>query len=513
MSHWIDNKHSEYQEWHDRWIYSQDHYEAEVIDKANVYLQQRKQGESKDAFDERVSISDYLPLLGHVIDSLAGMLFAVEAKAERQWTEQEGDSLGSQEEEGTVAHALSRDSDGKGTDWVTKWKRFAIDVIVNQKLWVLIEGKTENRPHASVKIINPVDVPDWMEDKNGRITEAKVLDKMYDRDSIKEAPEESDGAFIYTLDGWEQHKRVEKVVAGQDGRQQVEISTEMVNFGFYHYEDKDGNRILPIYRVELPLRRYIAYILAKKNNAIFNKESAKDFLEWVACFPILNVFGDDELFKAVKQALTEGNRVLQNKPESTNAHAYTAPSTAPAERLSDSLKEKIEMFLFVAFQQFSDSAQEKTATEVRQDLSRGIGAFLELLRGTVDEAENNAFWRIEQVYFPAVSFQRNEDGEITSEQQLARNRQVWGQANVERSSDFMPIDIEKRIKEMAELFFGMGTVPLDKEAMVDAADSIAKHYNIEADRDELEKIIESKMARNTQRDDFTAGIDDIVNGS
>jgi len=510
MSHWFDATHPVYNEWEPKWVYTQDHYNAEILDKLDTYLQKRAMGEASEAYEERKNISDYTPFFGHIADTLAGYLYAVDDKTIRVWQDEgQNDGLGDPDEADTIAHAIQQNADGRGMNWGTLWKQATIDLVVNQWLWVLVEGQGRRDMPTRTRLLNPVDVIDWVDDESGRLVQVKVRDQIYDRSSIQDLAEYEDCCFVYFLDGWTQYKR--EVKTFDDPRKDDEVTIREIDGGPYYYEDSNGNQTLPIRRFKLPLRRYVGYNLAKKNNAIFNKESAKDFLEWVACFPRLNVVGKDELYEKVVEKLKEGSSVLQNDPDSSNTHDYIAPATAPAEKLQESLKQKVEHFLYVAFQQYSDSARERTATEVRQDLSKGIGAFLQLLAGTVDEAENFAFWITEQTYFPARSFDMS--GEEVTVEEMGANRQIWGQAKVERTTDFMPIDVEKRITALKDGLFGMETVPADKTAILDAVKEWLDHYNINYEEEELQQVIESRQARKTRSSDFDRELKDIVNGS
>jgi hypothetical protein len=152
-------------------------------------------------------------------------------------------------------------------------------------------------------------------------------------------------------------------------------------------------------------------------------------------------------------------------------HGFIAPSAEPARIATDVLKRKIEEFYVSAFRAYEDSAREKTATEVRQDVSSGVGAFLQLLKAAIDDAENEAFWRIEQINYP-------------------ERRELWFTSRVERSDTFLPIDVDSAIETLRKRYFGeTAVVPAGKAARISAAKQIAAWDGVVVDEKELEAMV------------------------
>src|SRR3990167_2692024 len=120
---WLAARHPAYERMCDRWKLVSDFYLAEVAneDVAKKYLHKRFQGESDGAYRERLLTTDYTPHLGTLLDTLAGMLFAVEARASRVWSDEKGKGLGDPDEPGTIAHRLWNNADGGGAGWATAW--------------------------------------------------------------------------------------------------------------------------------------------------------------------------------------------------------------------------------------------------------------------------------------------------------------------------------------------------------------------------------------------------------
>ncbi|MCP9290008.1 hypothetical protein [Gracilimonas sediminicola] len=512
----FDATHPEYDLESPKWEYARDHYEARVLDDDTTltnYLVKRSQGETDAAFQERKDLADYTPFFAYIVESMAGRLFAVDDKTTRTWQDEEmSQGLGDPKEPGTPAYQMTHNADGKGTNWNTLFKQSAMDFSVYRRLWFIVDPKTSSRNQPAVKIINPLDVYDWVEEGE-RLVQVKVDDTSFTRDGIFELAEEEEQRLVYELDGWKRFvKRMEENPdKGKMGEPDEIAKVYEVERGAYYFEDKDGKQCLPIFYVELPLRRNSGYILARKNNAIFNKESAKDWLEWAANFPKLISYSDNDLFGKQKEALSEGGNFLQGSVEAKHPTQYIAPDTGPAEINRESLQQKIEHFLYVAFKEYSDSSREKTATERRIDDAEGVGSYLELLRSAVDEAENRAGWLVEQCFFPKQVRKITEEGELVTEQVISGNADLWGQFFVERSSDFLPVDDSALMKEIKENVFGFDPIPTDETARLDAAKQLFDHLGIKYDEEALTEVINQAAARESQGRDTDAELERVLN--
>lgn len=508
----FDSTHPDYDFEYERWVYARDHYEARVIwpgeEYIDKYLIKRKQAETDDGFQERKDLADYTPFFAFIVESMSGRLFSVEDKKVMRWQNEDStEGLGDKKEIGTPSNTVYHNADGKGTNWGVVWKQFANDISVYTKLWVLVDPKNDRRNQPAVKIINPIDVTDWHEEGD-RIVQVKVKDTNFLRDSIYEIRREDDLYIIYDLNGWTKYRRFYV----EDDKGDMVEKEEIVDKGSYYFEDRDGNQTLPIFQCTLPLRRNSGYILARKANAIFNKESAKDWLEWAANFPKLVHYANDELFNQTAQKISEGSNFIQGDTEARHATDYISPDTGPAEINRESLKQKIEHFLYVAFKEYNDSAKEKTATERRLDDAEGVGAYLELLKSTIDEAENHALWLIEQCYFPLYLTSIDDEGNVVINETFSSNRKIWGQAYVERSSDFIPVDRGAMVKELKEMIFGFDPVPSDTVTKLEAVKEIFDYYGLPYSEDDLTLAIESKEATATQGRDTDSVIDRVMNG-
>jgi hypothetical protein len=385
---WLEFKHPEYLKYLPRWKMTEDFYHGEVADKevARNYLIRRFQGEPDQAYNERVKVSDFTPHLGTLIDTLAGMLYATEDRTSRVWMDEEKKGgLGDPNEVGTPAHRLAHDADGQGTAWKTLWREFTLDIINYQCMWVLVD--TIGGIHY-VKLVSPMQVPNWLDGPHGPTS---VLMKEYrdTRTSLEESPDRNDTFIRWDIGGWSRWRLSKEGVAIQlEGTE---------NSGTYTYKNRNGTPALPIFKVHLPMRRYVAWLLANKAAVLFNHESVRDFGLRIANFTklVLGVSGNDQA-EQLLQKILKGENVLAEDEKARGGHRFIAPSSEPTKNASEVLDKKVEHFWISGFKMYEDAAAQKTATEVKQDVAAGIGAFLQLLAAAVDDAENGAFYRLEQ---------------------------------------------------------------------------------------------------------------------
>jgi len=461
---WLEYKHAEYRVNHDMWVYARDHYTGEVLLPYKIahYLVQKYLGETPEAFIERMTLADYTPHFSTVVDSLVGMLFQGEADATKRWG-----ALGDPEDRNTPIGKLGLDADGLGHGYETLWRRLAIDLTAIHKAWVIVDGNVPGSPR--IRVIPAEAVTNWRY-VNGVLVEALVMEDVDVRASIEDGGDPEPQFIRFTTAGWQRYRQ-EKAQQGQTDAKVVPL-TGPGAVGTYRYKDHNGNPTLPLFPISLALPRPVGYILARKANAIFNMESTRDAGLRAASFALLNVIGNDATFKKVTDMLKVGARALPNQAGSTQAHHFIAPSAAPATILTDVLKEKVTNFWRAGFREYGEAASRKTAEEVRQDVAGGVGAFLTMLKAAVDDAENQALWRLEQTLFP-------------------NDTAKWFEAKVERSDDFIPFDINWTIERLKQRYFGNATpVPAGRSALLEAARQIAVWDGLPVDEDELEAAVD-----------------------
>ena len=461
---WLDYKHPMYQRHCPRWKMTQDFYLGEVADKdvAKQYLVRRFQGEPEQAYNERLRISDFTPHLGTLLDSLVGMLFGAEDRAKRVWVNTETNAgLGEATDPTTPAYQLNNDADGSGTGWETLWREFALDLVVFQYMWVLVD--TVNGIHR-VKLVSPMNVPNWLDDGS-----SVLMKECRDgRTSLMQDPEISETFILWELGKWSRWSRSKEGVA-------VLMEGEG-NTGTYKYVDRNGQPALPIFMVELPMRRYIAWLLANKAAVLFNQESVRDFGLRIANFAklVLGIEGDGQ-YEQLLNKLLKGENVIPEGKGASGQHRFINPSSEPTKNASEVLDKKIEHFWVSGFQMYADAAAQKTATEVKQDVAAGVGAFLQLLAAAVDDAENGAFWRLEQAEY-------------------SESPKKWGGATIQRSGDFSTIDMASVLEQMRKRYIeASGVIPLGKSSLVQLAKESARFDGLPVDEGEIKTAVDAHL--------------------
>lgn len=471
---WLKQTSSYYDAHVDGWEVAEDHLSgAAGTDQVHRYLKQKEQGESDEAYGVRQEIADYTPHYMRAVISLAGMVFAQEDEAERSWGE---DALGAPEAEGSIMRRLSRDADGKGTNWETLFKQAAIDIIAKREIWCIAEGvrRAEDGTaidSGSIRIIPPESVYDVVE-KDGRPVEVKVKSERDTRESVKQEEAIEEEFFVYTLGGYEVWQsgegegsatRVGGAPYGGEG-----------NPGFRYYATPDANTaVLPIFRVEAPIRTNVGYLMAKKATAIYNMESARDWHLWASCFARLVIESVensdspaatfDERWSRTLELMMEGSTVMPGPAQ------YISPPMDGATVRNETIDRKIEDFYHTFFQSYGDAAQERTATEIQQDARSGVAAYLGLLAGALDEAENGALWRLEQINFPGEP-------------------ERWDTSHVRRQRDFSPVDVEAAIEGLTTRWVGDAPLPLTEGVAARVVQQVAKQDGVSVSEEEAEEM-------------------------
>lgn len=464
---WLDQRHPDYERNQSRWAFARDHYEGNVLDALRVvtYLVRKASAESETMFLERTALADYTPHFSAVVDTLAGMLFAVEDDAIRFLGDDDEPGLGDPTDEEGPMHRLWRNIDGQKTGWITFFKQLAIELIHQHRAWVIVDQRDDE---AQVRLWPSLSVVNWWFD-SGTLSEVLITEMVDVRANVKDKTQKIEQQWVlYTLEGWERWRK------NQRGDPEL---VQQENWGT-PFKDEAGRPILPIFPVELPLRRHVGWLLAKKANAIFNKESERDSLLRSGGFPLLNLVGSDSQFKKLVEELKRGVRALQDDPKVTKSHAFIAPDTSSAAAQGEALKRKVEEFYVVAFREYGDAAREKTAAEVKQDVASGVGAFLQMLKAAVDDAENQAMTRIAQIEFPQDSSR-------------------WFTNRVERSDTFVPTDIQSVMESLKKRYLNVDQpMPLGAKGLLSMAKQSAEYDGIDFDENEMKAaIMVSEMTR------------------
>lgn len=462
---WLDYRHPEWRANWLAWVYARDVYTGAVLqpDKIGSYLIRKGTGETLESYFERQALADFTSFFGACTDALAGMMFHGEDDATRTFG-----ALGKTDDPGSTIGHLMRDADGEQTGYATLWKQLAIDLIVSHEMWLLTEAVNGS---PRITPITPERVVDWLSDASGlvwvKVCEAAQLRTSWDQESKQE-----ERYVVYRRDGWTRYR---------EGGTKEKPTVEKVGEGTYRYEDASGQLQLPICRVRLPLKRNVGFPMAKKNVAIFNKESERDHLLRTANFPKLIIPASDDIYKAIEKQVLVGSFLLQDDPHSAKTIHFDAPPVTSVEIATRVLEQKAIQYFKTFFREYSDAsiAKEKTATQVRQDTNSGAGAFLQMLKAGLDDAENQALWRLEQAMFP-------------------NNRKNWNQASVTRSDNFSPLNVDEEIERLRIRYFGQtGTVPMGRTAATEVMRQIAEWDGLPFDEEEAQDALDNQRLVDT----------------
>tara|TARA_R110000868_G_scaffold176609_4_gene414491 strand:- start:4334 stop:5926 length:1593 start_codon:yes stop_codon:yes gene_type:complete len=468
-NHWTLETSAHWKERLPKWKTAWVHYEADFNKlRSAIYLIQRVQGESNAQFKERLDTADYLPLFGTIIDSLVGRLNSVEPIKRRWQMDESPAGLGRPSELSSHSHELWDDIDGQGTNYLTMMEDLAIRTMVFNEMWVYVKGvERDDRGRIisgpKIQLIEPAAITNVKFDSNGSPLEVLMKGWNDTQQSLKQKSQRYDTYTLFTVDG----TVLIEHIPDEDGNINIVESplepygTEEKSFHFYTTSKAVKNR-LPIFRVKLPLKRYVGYTLAEKNGVIFNQESERDNILRIACTPLFIFAGNDDAFESAAIAREQGWNALQLDPQSSRQHYYASPDTDAATLRTSVLRDKIADFFISSFKFYEDSVKgkQKTATEISQDSAAGEGSFLNSLANTIDEAENTMMFLVEQILFPI-------------------NPTAWGQFKCDRPKDFSPINPSVAGRETAETFFGANPVPLGDSGLLNAVRAIADSRGIE----------------------------------
>ena len=242
--------------------------------------------------------------------------------------------------------------------------------------------------------------------------------------------------------------------------------------------------------------------MARKANSLFNQENTLDFLLFVACFPYLfadvanKIDGsfDQALYDEFKDAIIAGNKVLPGA-----GNKFDAPPMEPAKIKHEIIKSKRTDFYATLFQQYGDSAQVKTATEIKQDFRTGIEAVLQMQAEAMDEYENSALFLIEQAEMPT-------------------QKAAWGGSRVARPNSFTQIDVEDRLEKLVKRHTATNMIPVDADTLLEIVVESLTSGGIDVDDKReaaIRVVIEQQLAAEAQAVAAAASfwIDRLINAS
>lgn len=433
--------------------------------KAEPFLIMHGQGESEAAFAERRRISTHTPHLAFAADSLAGQVLAREAEAERTWETDDGPGvLGDPDDPGSPMARLWEDADGAGTNWLTQFAALAPHLIVSTAAgwfqYVDAGDPATGTPHRHV-LVDPRDVIDWHA-PGGRLEWAVVKERSLADRAPGQKAEPVVSYLVLDPFGWARY-------------QEAEGSGEaIVGEGEWAYVDRDGRPTVPARFAAVPIPRDLGYQMAREANGIMNLMSTRDFRLWTANTNKMHLDGGDssaaDMEVYAESLRTNGQSLIMTRGGGTAT--YIHPSQEPAIAANEILGDRVKAFYHTFFRSYSDAAAaQRTATEIRQEADSGTNAFLAMLAGALDEAENWALFTLEQAVAPDRPAE-------------------WGRAYVARTRRFDPAAPEAQAEALWAQFFGSGPVPVGPKGRAAAAQRIAELHNVAADPDEIEAAVQ-----------------------
>ena len=462
---WLNFSSLHYDQYVEQWEYVADHYEGRVLEEERIekYLIQRSQGESEEAFAERVQITQYTPDFFNAIVTLVGLLFGNEECVTRQWEEKTEDaqgnekvrmSLGNPNDATTDFGKFWRDVDGEGTNYESFMFNLSCYLVAYGEAWILVDGwgtgegvyGTYSVP-PRIRILPPQRVMrDCYRDDN--VLDTVKITSFVDKSSMSQMlpPDPMQIYTIYYPEGysiWRHDEKGNPVMITPDLVPYSDITQQ----GAFAYRNKHGANVPPLFRVSLPFDGCLGYLMARKANTLFNHQSTLDMLLHIACFvkyaaDVVRMDGDvdHDLMAKIEDAIAAGSSILYGA-----GSKYVSPPMDPANTKNTILKDYRRDFYTSFFQAYGDRGAQKTATEVRQDMATTVHAFLAVLAVTMEEAENELLYRLEQAWLPS-------------------NPEMWNIAKAQWKKDFSTVDDPlKKLNEVIDRVMPGGKVLLDSD--------------------------------------------------
>lgn len=497
---WVEKTHEEYKERTARDIFTEDHYNGDVKDKAqqmarslkdqvrrdedgsiksvkrdskDVYLYRRAQGETVEAYIERVVLSKFPNCHADVVDSFAGSVAAVEHKADRDL-----EVFGSLDEPTSFLSQIMQDANGEESDYVSMYGDAAARFTNFCRVWYLVEDD-------GFKWIDGKHVKNWFY-TDGVLSDVLVEEMIDGREDITgDYPEAEDRLrwVHYHGEGFDRYK-IEK--NGKGEREVVRLEDESKPWDFPHYNDINSDVVtVPIGFIDLPIDRHPGYKMAQDANYLYNLLSDVRNLLRIANHPKLAGEVTDDEFDNTALSLQQGSNLLQGK------WMYTSPSIENAAGGYEILKEEIRDFYITNHKRYNDSVRDRTATEARQDDQRGSQSWLNTLTTGLDKLENRVLFLLAQKRFP-------------------KDRSKWLEPRVERSRDFQPVNAEKRADMLTRRYIE-GIVPAGPTAKENVIKEIARLDGIAVEEEEIENEVSQSETERSQSDAAAREIGELLN--
>lgn len=519
-SHWLKGTYKTgngYQADAAKWQYVDDVATGAFLDddKVQTYLPQRLPKESQAAYTERTTLARGDMLYPRTLGSLTGMIAAVEKDTTRRFESGEGTlGMGEPEDPTSIAYRLTHDYDGDRTPLRVFWRRALGRLLRRQEQVFIVEGpalrqiegedsgsRTEMVGSSHVRMIPPQNLT-ARRFEGGKLVECIAKGSTIIQADLTQEAEKVDTYTHYRLDGWTRYRFVkdqfEPVVMGEG------------SYAFYDTAEArrrsdESRRRLPVFIKSLPFDTHIGYLLARSAMAIFNMGNRRNgyinrgnYARFMDESPDEDGTGQKEKATTADAHLEEieGGETYHQMEPGHKAY-WLAPPMDPAEEARLTLEQLRKEFTEDAFMAYANSAREMTATEVRQDFRSGIEALLSLLTTTIDGAEMEAGFLLEQVEFPD-------------------SPDLWNQYFVQRSQSFEPVDPWSLFKTQKEALYGTDTLPVTEEMEVNFIKDTAAVFGwpVSKDEDIIKVVKERRLIAGftpASGDGAAGDIEDILN--
>lgn len=432
-----------------------------------IYLP-KAPGESIGKYVDRARTTDYTPHMQKIISVYVGNISGVEEKSNRIWQE-EGTRKGLKggSRYGDVAGRLQKDCDGTATSWKDKWEEILTKTLIFDKGYVMVERPRNENGTPKIKYVDPRSVVNKRY-INGKLKQLLVKEEVNYQNDLRLENKTREEYILYSPEGWSRWTK-------DDNGDAVRVTNEngepiMGEYQYYDGDDKDAERTIPIAEVTPPM--VFGYLLAVKNNRIFQKQSERDHKLRTMRNTVFGIDADDEQFENAARSMYSGeSKMIQGKP------IFANPSGEPVVVGSETI-EKLAIDMYSSFHlQYGDRGRERTAREVDQDFKEGLMSVLTMLTTTLDRVETKVLRLIEQTLFPD-------------------DPNAWGQAEITRSTDFEPINRVAEAKELKNTFFDMKDMELPESAEANIVKRILDLHNIEYEEEEVsQKVDEANLTR------------------
>lgn len=485
---WVKHKDERHRHYAEQWEYVEDHYTGEATNPGKVrrYIPQKELTEPKEDYEERVGAVTCPGLLPFLVDSFSGMLQAGDRNTSIVYAEEGADGgLGDVETPGTEAYKLANNADGDGLNFETFWTRFDNRLIRYFEVWVLVngaikdaDGHTIQDPHF--QLIDPIAVTNTFY-RDGRLTDVVVEHFVDGRTSIMDGPGKIrrwTHYHLYGADVYEERKL-------KNGKTEIVRKLDLaIEYAYFETTDR-RKRILPIFPSRLTLDRFVTYQAARTQNEILNLESEKRASLRNGLLARFALVGSQAFADSLRKEYAKGFKTLRHDPKNSTQHYFVAPPDAFTRIAEEEIERKSEAFMVNNFRDYANAAREKTATEIKSDNKAGKEAFLLLLAASKTEAQNRAFFLLEQSHFPDKP-------------------SLWGRARVNREPDFSLVTGKELVETVLEKVFSDRALPLGPTSLESAARMVLDYFGLEYDEDELKTAVQASVAARAQEEAATS---------